>query len=55
MAHMPSCVARSPDLHKEIIAKIVQAVDGMYVDLRSSIRAMLTEQGSSLRNCIWTP
>lgn len=54
MAHMPLCIARSPDLQNEIITKIVQAVDGMYVDLRSSTRAMLTEQGSSLRNCIWT-
>ncbi|KAG7289878.1 hypothetical protein NEMBOFW57_006255 [Staphylotrichum longicolle] len=29
MAHMPLCVTRSPDLHKEVITKIVQAVDGM--------------------------
>ena len=55
MAHMPLCVARSPDLQKEIVTKIVQAVDGMYVDLRSSTRAVLIEQGSSLRNYISTP
>lgn len=33
MAGMPSYVKRSPDLQKEIITKIVQAVDGMYVVL----------------------
>ncbi|KAK4232838.1 hypothetical protein C8A03DRAFT_39511, partial [Achaetomium macrosporum] len=31
MAHMPSCVARNPDLREEIITKIVQAVDGMFL------------------------
>ncbi|KAK4205934.1 hypothetical protein QBC37DRAFT_162144, partial [Rhypophila decipiens] len=31
LAYMPSCVARSPDLHNEIITKIVQAVDGMFL------------------------
>ncbi len=36
MTHMPACVAQSPDLFKEITAKIVQAVDGMYVEFRSS-------------------
>ncbi len=55
IAHMPSCIARSPDLQKEVMTKIIQAVDGMYVKLRSSNGVMLTEQGSSLHNCIWTP
>ncbi|KAL2140845.1 hypothetical protein VTI28DRAFT_3172 [Corynascus sepedonium] len=31
MAHMPACVTRSPDLQKEIITKIVHAVDGMFL------------------------
>jgi hypothetical protein len=52
MAIMPSYVAQRPDLRQEIITAIVQAVDGMYVDLRSSTTAVLTEQGSSLPNCI---
>jgi hypothetical protein len=55
IAHMPSCVARRPDLQKEITTKIIRAVDGMYVELRSFTRAALTEQGSFLRNYIWTP
>ena len=54
-AHMPLCVARSPDLQQEIMTKIVQAVDGMYVTLRSSTRPVLTKQGFSLRNYILTP
>lgn len=31
MSHLPSFVGRSPDLQEEIKAKIVKAVDGMYV------------------------
>ncbi len=50
MAHMPSWVTRSPDLSKEITAKIVQAVDGMYVKLRSSTQTALTGPGFSSRN-----
>ena len=50
MAHMPSCVARNPDLFKEITVKIVQAVDGMYIKPRSSTQTALTDPGSSSRN-----
>jgi Cdc6-like AAA superfamily ATPase len=52
MAFMPLYVAQGPDLRQEIITAIVQAVDGMYVDLRSSTIPVLTEQGSSLPNYI---
>ncbi|KAL2197095.1 hypothetical protein P885DRAFT_77574 [Corynascus similis CBS 632.67] len=31
MDHMPACVIQRPDLRKEVITKIVQAVDGMFL------------------------
>jgi Cdc6-like AAA superfamily ATPase len=34
MSHLPSFVGRSPDLQGEIKAKIVKAVDGMYVSVQ---------------------